>query len=68
MLSIKDLVPDYNPTLLIYLYKLPLNNLFQLSNFNPYTLPIGYNSYVTLDSALVIPDSNSKTPLVSQGS
>ena len=66
--SIKDPYPDYNPTLTARLINLPTNNLFQLSNFDSYTLPIGYNSYAILDSALVIPGLYSRTSLASQGS
>ena len=63
--SIKDPYPDYNPILTARLINLPTNNLLQLSDFDPYTLPIGYNSYATLDSVLVILGLYSGTPLAS---
>ena len=66
--SVKDPYPDYDPTLTARLINLPADDPLQLSDFDPYTLPIGYDSYTTLDSALVIPGSHSRTPLASQGS
>ena len=59
---------DYNPTLLARLADLPLDDPLQLSDFDPYTLPIGYNSYITLDCILVILGSGGRTPQASQGS
>ena len=65
--STKDPYPDYDPTLLARLAGLPADNLIQLSDFDSYALPIGYNSYATLDSMIVTQGLNSKTPLASQG-
>ena len=66
--SVENPCPDYDPTLTARLINLPADNPLQLSNFDSYTLPIGYDSYATLDSVLVILGSHSRTPLASQGS
>ena len=66
--STKDPYPDYDPTLLARLATLPADDPLQLSDFNPYALPMGYDSYSTLDSVLVVLGSNSGTPPASQGS
>ena len=51
--STKDPCPDYDPTLLARLADLPADDLLWLSDFDPYTLPVGYNSYAALDSSVV---------------
>ena len=63
----EDPYSDYDPTLIARLIGLPTNDLLQLSDFDPYILPIGYYSYATLDSVIVTQGSSSETPLVSQG-
>ena len=66
--SVDDPCSNYDPTLTARLINLPADDLLQLSDFDPYTLPIGYDSYATLDSVLVVLGSRGGTPLASQGS
>ena len=62
----KDPYSDYDSTLIARLTGLPANDPLQLSDFNPYVLPIGYYSYATLDSIIATQGLSSETPLTSQ--